>query len=117
MKHQKDDLIFLKHINDAIEKILEYTSKNDFEIFIESDWDQDAVMRNLEVIGEAAARISNEFKLNHPIIEWKEMKDMRNVLIHDYSEVDAQLVWQTITEDIPSLHKKITQLFRFYTIF
>lgn len=67
-------------------------------------------MRNLEIIGESAARVSVDFKADNPTIEWKEMKDMRNILILDYSEIDVPLVWQTITEELPLLQKKILQL-------
>ena len=110
MKQNKDNLAYIRHIKDAVEKILEYTSEHTLNDFKENEWDQDAVMRNLEIIGEVAARIDNDFKLANPDIAWKEMKDMRNVLIHDYTEVDVQLVWRTITEDIPTLHKKILKL-------
>ncbi len=77
MKQNKDNLAYIRHIKDAIEKILEYTSNHNFRDFTENEWDQDAVMRNLEVIGEASARIDADFKANCQSIEWKEMKDMR----------------------------------------
>ncbi len=110
MNSQKDNLVYLRHIKDALGKIEDYISNHTENDFKENEWDQDAVMRNLEVIGEASARISDDFKKENHSIEWKEMKAMRNFLIHDYSEIDVNLVWQTISEDIPSLQKKILQV-------
>ena len=64
---------------------------------------QDAVIRHLEIIGEAAGRVSSSFQDANPQIQWTEMKGMRNRLIHHYDDVDIDIVWETIARDIPSL--------------
>ena len=64
---------------------------------------QDAVVRRFEIIGEAAGRISDELKSKHPAIPWKEMKLMRNLVIHQYDSVDYSQVWDTTQKDLPVL--------------
>lgn len=68
-----------------------------------NDLIQSAVIRQIEVIGEAASLISTEFCVDHPEIPWRKMVDMRNRLIHGYSRVRLDLVWQAVRDDIPSL--------------
>lgn len=71
---------------------------------------QDAIVRTIEIIGEAAAGVSEETKIAHAEIPWKEIVGMRNRLIHEYLDVDVQKVWQTVKEDIPKLIEKIQPL-------
>ena len=73
---------------------------NDFQ---NSTLHQDAIVRTLEVIGEAAMKISQETKDAHPNLPWKELVGMRNRLIHEYFRVDIEKVWETVTRDVPSL--------------
>lgn len=99
----KDDLAYIEHILLAISNIQEYTlnlTKADFE---ENKMVQDAVIRNIEIIGEATKNVSNEMKSRYYEVPWKEMAGMRDKLIHDYMGVDVAVVWRTIEIDIPQL--------------
>lgn len=110
MKKTRDNLAYVKHIRDAIEKIYKYTLNHSLKDFISSEWDQAAVMRYFEIIGEAVARIEPAFKKANASVEWRDMSDFRNFLIHDYIDVDLKIVWDTMAKNIPILKSKIEQL-------
>ena len=105
----KDDRIYLLHIRDAIQHILEYTASGKDSFFADGKT-QDAVVRNLEIIGEATKRVSASLKDAHPDVSWKPIAGMRDKLVHDYFGVNLQLVWDVVERDLPSLKLKITQL-------
>ncbi len=108
----KDDLAYIEHILLSILRIKNYTkdiSKNNFE---KNEMIQDAVIRNIEIIGEATKNISENLKSTYHEIPWREMAGMRDKLIHDYMGVDVDVIWKTIETDIPYLEallKKIEQ--------
>ena len=97
----RDPSVYFEDILQAIANIGEYTRGMSFEQFSSDRKTQDAVVRNLEVIGEAAKRILEEVRASHPEIAWRPAAAMRDFLIHDYPEVDIQAVWDTIKGDIP----------------
>ena len=99
----KDDSIYIDHIFNSINRILDYISGKDRESFEADLVTQDAVVRQLEIIGEATKRVSKESRSKHPDIPWSDMAGMRDVLIHDYIDVDFGVVWKTASEDIPNL--------------
>jgi len=99
----KDDSIYIDHILNSINRILDYIAGKDRESFEDDLVTQDAVVRQLEIIGEATKRVSKDFRSNHPVIPWSDMAGMRDVLIHDYIDVDFGVVWKTASEDIPRL--------------
>jgi uncharacterized protein with HEPN domain len=99
----KDDSIYIDHILNSLNRILDYISGKDRESFEADLVTQDAVVRQLEIIGEATKRVSKEFRSKHPDIPWSDMAGMRDVLIHDYIDVDFGIVWKTASEDIPNL--------------
>ncbi|MCD4791816.1 MAG: DUF86 domain-containing protein [Bacteroidales bacterium] len=80
---KKDNSIYIGHIMNGIDKILSYTDKLSEEQFLENDLVQDAVIRNLEIIGEAVKMLSNEFRTEFNNIPWKDIAGMRDILIHE----------------------------------
>jgi uncharacterized protein with HEPN domain len=105
----KDDRIYLLHIRDAIRQIVEYTAIQK-EAFCADRKTQDAVVRNLEIIGEATKRLSQPLKAAHPDIAWKPIAGMRDKLIHDYFGVNVELVWDVVERDLPVLYEKVEEL-------
>ena len=93
----------LEDIVQAVEKILRYTDGMTFEQFLADDRTVDAVVRNLTVIGEAARHIPDDFTAGHPEIPWKEMRGIRNVVVHEYFGVSKTIVWETTKRDLPVL--------------
>ncbi|MEQ8714985.1 MAG: DUF86 domain-containing protein [Cyclobacteriaceae bacterium] len=85
---KKDDSVYIEHIMNGLNKIEKYTGDMDQKHFFASDLVQDAVIRQLQVIGEATKKISNDYKGHHSEIPWKDMAGMRDKLTHDYIGVD-----------------------------
>jgi uncharacterized protein with HEPN domain len=107
---KKDFLVYLDDILDAIKKIKTYTRNMGFSEFKKDSKTVDAVIRNFEIIGEAAKQIPSEIKKKYPQIPWKQMAGMRNKVIHEYSGIELEVVWKTIEEDFPDLEKQIKQI-------
>jgi uncharacterized protein with HEPN domain len=108
----KDDRTYLLHILDAIEKIERYTATADFDSFSNDDMMIDAVVRELEIIGEASRNLSDSFQDDHSEIAWYKIKAIRNVLIHEYFGIDLKVVWDTCKNDMPSLKTFIERVLR-----
>jgi len=106
----KDNLAYIEHILYSISKINIFTKNSNFLDFLENEMIQDAVIRNIEIIGEATKKISKQLKSRYPEIPWKEMAGMRDKFIHDYLGVDVEVVWQTIKVDIPELEKLLKKV-------
>ena len=103
----RNDKTYLAHILDAIETIEEYLQGVAYEQFASSKMIIDAVIRELEIIGEASSNISAQFKQENPKIQWRRIKDMRNFLIHEYFGVNTKVVWDTCKNDIPLLNNLV----------
>ena len=101
----KNDQIYLKDIQKSILKIRRYLKNVEFKMFEEEDMRHDAVIRQLEIIGEAANKLSSEFRKKNPQFPLKEAVSMRNFLIHGYDDIDLKVVWKTVQEDMPHLTK------------
>jgi len=106
----KDDRIYIEHILQSIEKIQSYISGKDQETFSNDSITQDAVVRQLEIIGEATKRISKELRNKNSDVPWDDMAGMRDVLIHDYIDVDLNIVWKTASQSIPGLKALLNKL-------
>ncbi|MBS1778261.1 MAG: DUF86 domain-containing protein [Bacteroidetes bacterium] len=106
---KRDTLLLLEDILAAAGKILTYTIGMSYDDFISDDKTIDAVVRNFEIIGEAANRVPEDYKLEHPEIEWRRMIGLRNRIIHEYFGIDYEIVWQIIQENIPELQERVQQ--------
>ncbi|PKQ70585.1 HepT-like ribonuclease domain-containing protein [Raineya orbicola] len=102
MQDNLGDKVRLLHILEAVESILEYTAQVDFEIFTREKMRYDAVLRQIEIIGEAASRVSNELKSNTSNVEWRNIVGLRNIVIHQYFGVDDLLIWNIIQKISPN---------------
>ncbi len=104
------DPLHLKDIMNSINKIERYIKDLSFEDFYNDDMIIDATIRNLEVIGEASSNLSEEFKNKNSNIPWKSIVGMRNKAIHEYFDLDIEVLWETLKEDIPTLKKDIEKI-------
>ena len=105
-----EDAVLLEHIIEAIDAIQLFISNVDKETFMNDLLIQSAVIRQFEIMGEAAKALSSRFKTQHPDIVWEEMTGMRNKLIHDYFGVELEVVWDTIQKDLPDLQQQLLPL-------
>jgi uncharacterized protein with HEPN domain len=104
---------YLRHILEAIERIERYTADLGYGGFVESEMVQDAVIRNLEIIGEACRNIERrfpDFSARYPDFPLKPAFEMRNVLPHNYFGVDLEVMWRTITADLPELRRRVQHI-------
>jgi uncharacterized protein with HEPN domain len=107
----KSDEIYLRHIYDAIHKIESYVAVGRKVFLTTSHW-QDAVVRQLEIIGEATKRLSGDFRSHHNQIPWRRIAGLRDVLIHDYMGVDMRRVWIITQNELPQLKMVIEQVLK-----
>lgn len=105
----KDDRVYLAHILDAIQRIEAFTAPG-HEQFTSQVIIQDAVIRNLEVIGEAVKRLSEDLRSQQPEVPWKQIAGMRDVLIHNYFGVKLETVWRVVVDNLPPLKTKVVEL-------
>jgi uncharacterized protein with HEPN domain len=99
----RDPRIYVEDIMEAIRRIGSYTESMDFVTFAKSPMTIDAVIRNLEVIGEAAGRISEDLKAGFPEIEWRKIIALRNVLAHEYFGIHTKIVWDVVVDKLKPL--------------
>ncbi|MDP4655795.1 MAG: DUF86 domain-containing protein [Algoriphagus sp.] len=109
MSKRSSDLLLLD-MKEAAEKILKYTKGLSFEDFLADDKTIDAVVRNFEIIGEASLRIDEDFRFEHPQIEWKKLRGFRNRIVHDYFGIDYEIVWSILSKDLEELVFQLDQL-------
>jgi uncharacterized protein with HEPN domain len=107
MLRDKSSLIDILNACESIERYIENKSFGDFE---KDEMLQDAVIRKIGILGEASNRTSEEIKNRFPDLPWDKMRAMRNILIHMYDELDLNIIWDTITKDIPQLKANLTKI-------
>lgn len=106
---RKDNRVYLKQIRDSIDEVTGYIRGKSFKAFEKDSLLQDAVIRRLEVIGEAANKLSREFLQQHRDLPLLQAVAMRHKLIHDYDEIDLKIVWNTVKRDLSDLRKKLVK--------
>ncbi len=104
---KRSDKQLLLDMREATSRVLKYTAGFDERMFLEQEQTIDSVVRNIQIIGEAASRISKEFRDAHPEIEWPGIIGMRHRLVHDYFEVEEKLVWRVIETKLPEFHEQL----------
>jgi uncharacterized protein with HEPN domain len=109
---KSEELEFIKHIYEELKFIINTTNSMSFDAFIEDEIVKRAVVRALEIVGEATKNLSTDFRIKYYQIPWKFMAGMRDRLIHDYMGVDYNLVFKTATENVPELFDLITQILK-----
>jgi len=109
MAPERDDRLYLVDIRDAADRILRYTAAGR-EAFFADPMIQDAVIRNLEVMGEAVRRVSADIRSAHPEIPWKQIAGTRDRVIHGYFTVDLEIVWEIVETELPSLRPRLAAL-------
>lgn len=102
--------LLLDDMREAIEKAERYVAGMSFDVFAQDDKTVDAVVRNLEIIGEAANRLPDEFKDRHSEIEWYKVVGLRNRIVHEYFGIDLEIIWQILHNDLPALQGHIKQI-------
>lgn len=112
----RDYFLFLEDMMTAILKVEKYVGTMSMNDFTRDSMVQDAVIRNLEVIGEAAKNVPKKIQQKYPQVEWREAAGFRDVLIHDYFGIDAESVWDTLKNNIPSLKTHLTEVLELETI-
>ena len=105
----EDDIKYLNDILERIDRIMAYAAAGR-DTFLESLLLQDAIIRNFEVIGEATKRLSPEFRQSYPHIPWRKIAGFRDVLIHNYIDVEVNEVWKTLTESLPTFRDHIQHI-------
>ena len=103
---------FLEDILESIIRIEKYIAEidDDREAFENDIEKQDAVIRRIEIIGEATKKLENDFREQYSEISWRKMAGMRDVLIHEYDQIDLDLIWEVVTNDLPILKKSVQDI-------
>jgi uncharacterized protein with HEPN domain len=108
----RKDKVYYRHILDAVSDIKRFMKGLTKEEFFENKEKQYAVLRALEIIGEATKNLSKEMKAEHSEIQWSDIAGMRDKLIHQYFGVNLDLVWETVKKNLPELGKQISEMLR-----
>ena len=102
--------LLLNDIRQAIDRIEQYIKNLSFDAFSDDQKSVDAVVRNLEIIGEAASRLPDEFKEKYSEVEWYKVVGLRHRIVHEYFGIDLEIIWHILQKDLPELRQKITRI-------
>ena len=106
----RDYKVYLEDTLEAVQKIQKYTEGFSIDTFSRDSKTLDAVVRNLEIIGEAAKRIPDEIRSKYPGIEWKKITGLRDILIHEYFGINIEIIWDILQKKLPALEKEIKKI-------
>ncbi len=109
MREQLRDKERLEHILAAIDRVARYTKDKTFDDLLADDMMYYAVVKNIEMMGEAANMLTSEFQDSHPETPWKMVKGMRNYIVHEYFQIDNAVVWDVVTNELSTLREQITR--------
>jgi len=109
-----DDFVYLCHMRDACSKVQEYVAGFTWDKFANDGRTQDAVIRQLEVLGEASSRVSQNYKELHAVLPWREVKAFRNVVAHQYDRIMPDVVWKVTQKDVPEIMNHLESLIERY---
>ncbi len=109
---ERDFRLYCADILDSGSAILEFVKGLSFEEFYCDRKTYSAVIREFEIIGEAAGKLPDNLKQRHPDIEWQDIKDFRNLLIHEYFGIDLEIVWKIVQDDLPGLMNAVREIMR-----
>ena len=102
--------LLLNDMLESIDRVDQYTQGMSFDAFSNDQKSIDAVVRNLEIIGEAANRLPDDFKERHSSVEWYKVVGLRNRIIHEYFGIDLQIIWQIVHADLPALRQTLSRI-------
>ena len=105
----RDFEVYLEDIREAIVKIRDYTAGLTRESFAQDNMRIDAVIRNLEIIGEAAKMVPESIRTRFPLVEWKKIAGLRDILAHHYFEVDLDIIWDILQNKLPELGRELSK--------
>jgi Uncharacterized conserved protein len=104
--------LFVEDVLEAMDKIERYINGLTYETFVKNEIVVDAVIRNLEIIGEASRNIQEDVREKYPDIPWKRMIGLRNIAVHEYFGVDLGIIWEIITRNLPETRPEITAMLK-----
>ena len=107
---KRDAAILLEDIREAVAKIGRYVSGMDRTAFLGDEKTVDAVVRNVEIIGEAVKQLPDNFKAANSAVPWAQIAGLRNRIVHDYAGVDIEIIWQVVQESLPELITQISNI-------
>ncbi len=110
MRPDGHNLALLCDMLDAARRVVRFTARGDLESYRQDEMLRSAVERQIEIIGEAARRVSDGFRAAHPEVPWRPIIAQRNILAHDYGEIEDELVWRMATVHLPALLKQLEAL-------
>ena len=109
MREQLRDKERLEHILAAIDRVARYTKDKTFDDLLADDMMYYAVVKNIEMMGEAATMLTSKFQESHPETPWKMVKGRRNYIVHEYFQIDNVVVWDVVTNELSTLREQITR--------
>jgi uncharacterized protein with HEPN domain len=110
----RNEKLFLADIQECCQKIERYVSGISESDFQANEILKDALVRNIEIIGEAAKNLSEQTRNVNPTVPWREVMRMRDKIVHHYFRLKLEIIWRTVTEDIPNLHLQINKILEKY---